>query len=212
MDACCKVGRLIEAYDLEQSIGGLPLDDYLVARWLGRDEYTATGLRPLKDWFNKRLLKRVYTDNGRTAPDSRLASDYDALSADDTDLALLDALAAEGIDGERLQTDFVSTATLYRHFTQCLGASKSDESSQSESNWEADKIDFTKGVVASNVRDSLRALENKGRLPRGSEADIKTEIVLGCPDCSTQVGVERAIERGYICETHTEPPADGDDT
>jgi len=212
MDACCKVGRLIEEYDLEQSIGGQPLNDYLVARWLGHNDYTATGLRPLKDWLNKRLLKRVYTDNGLTAPDSRLASDYDALSADEPDLALLDTLAAEGIDGEQLQSDFVSTATLYRHFTQCLEASKSDDADESTSDWESDKIDFTKGVVVSNVRDSLRALENKGRLPRGSEADIKTEIVLGCPDCSTQVGVERAIERGYVCETHMSGPADGSDT
>jgi len=75
MDACCKVAHLIEEYDLEQSIGCQPLDDYLVARWLGHNEYTATGLRPLKDWLNKRLLKRVYTDNGLAVPDSRIASE-----------------------------------------------------------------------------------------------------------------------------------------
>jgi len=208
MDACCKVGRVIEGYSLDQSIGGQPLNEYLVARWLGRDEYTSTGLRPLKDWFNKRLLKRVYTDKSRPTPDSRLASDYEALSAEEIDFALLDTLAAEGIDGEQLRADFVSTATLYRHFTQCLGASKSDESSESNSNWESDKIDFARGVVESNVRDSLRALENKGRLPRGADAEIKTDIVLGCPECSTQVGVKRAIERGYICSAHTDNPSD----
>lgn len=208
MDTCCKVGRLIEGYSLDQSIGGQPLDEYLLARWLGRDDYTSTGLRPLKDWFNKRLLKREYTENGRPISDSRIASDYDALAGDETDLALLDTLTAEGIDGEQLQADFVSTATLYRHFTQCLEASKSDASSQSDSNWESDKIDFAKGVVESNVRDSLRALENKGALPRGTDAEIKTEIVLGCPECSTQVGVERAIERGYICATHTDRASD----
>ena len=205
MDACCKVGRAIAEYDLRQAIGGQDVEEYLLARWLGRGEYTETGLRPLKDWLNKRLVTRVYTDHGRNALDTRVTADYEALTDDETDLSMLDDLAADGIDGERLRSDFVSTATLYPHFTQCLGVSKSEESDEpGESTWETDKIEYTKGVVETNVRESLRALDNKGRLPRGAEAEIKTDIVIGCPDCSTQVGVERAIERGYICADHTE--------
>ena len=49
MDACCKVGRAIAEYDLRQAIGGQDVEEYLLARWLGRGEYTETGLRPLKD-------------------------------------------------------------------------------------------------------------------------------------------------------------------
>ena len=205
MDACCKVGRAIAEYDLRQAIGGQDVEEYLLARWLGRGEYTETGLRPLKDWLNKRLVTRVYTDHGRNALDTRVTADYEALTNDEMDLSMLDDLAADGIDGEKLRSDFVSTATLYRHFTQCLGVSKSEKSDEpGESTWETDKIEYTKGVVETNVRESLRALDNKGRLPRGAEAEIKTDIVVGCPDCSTQVGVERAIERGYICADHTE--------
>ena len=208
MESCCKVGKAIAEYDLQRGIGGQDMEEYLLARWLGRGDYTATGLRPLKDWFNKRLVTRVYTDHGRNALDTRVASDYEALTEDESNLALLDDLAADGIDGEKLRSDFVSTATLYRHFTQCLDASKSDDSPQSgQSTWEVDKIEYAKGVVETNVRESLRALDNKGRLPRGTEADIKTDIVVGCPDCSTQVGVERAIERGYICADHAETSA-----
>ena len=207
MNACCKVGMLIEEYDLGQAIGGRELEEYLLARWLGRGDYTATGLRPLKDWFNQRLIKQVYTTHGLPVLDSRVESDYQTLMDDAANPALLDDLRTAGIDGEALESDFISTATLYRHFTQCLDASKSDEAQSEPTNWEADKIDYTKGVVEKNVRESLRALDNKGRLPRGAEADIKTEIVVGCPDCSTQVSVERAIERGYICADHADPEA-----
>lgn len=202
MDACCKVGRIIERYNLQHGIGGMDLESYLVARWLGESDYAATGLRPLADWLNRKLLKTVYNEQGRNALDSRVQSDYEALSGGESAIAVVDDLAVDGIDGERLQSDFVSATTLYRHFTNCLGVTKDDDAGETDSEWEREKIDYARDVVRKNVEDSLRSLENKGRLPRGSEAAIKTEIVLGCPDCATQVSVERAIERGYICEDH----------
>ncbi|MDS0280743.1 rod-determining factor RdfA [Haloarcula onubensis] len=206
MDACCKVGRAVEKYQLHRAIGEQSIDEYLVARWSGRGDYSATGLRPLKDWFNHRLLKQVYTEHGRNALDTRVESDYEALTDDTTALPLLDDLAADGIDGEALRSDFVSTATLYRHFTECLDESKSDDTAEpSTSDWEVDKIAYAKDIVRTNVEESLRSLENKRRLPRGSDAEIKTDIVLGCPDCSTQVGLERALERGYVCDEHMGP-------
>lgn len=202
MDACCKVGEAIETYDLQHGVEGVGLESYLLARWLGEDDYTATGLRPLTDWFNRKLLKTVYNEHGRNALDTRVASDYEALSGGEATIAILDDLDADGIDGEQLQSDFVSSTTLYRHFTNCLGVTKDDDSSGSDTDWEREKIDYARDVVVTNVEESLRSLENKGRLSRGSEATIKTEIVLGCPDCATQVSVGRAIERGYICADH----------
>jgi len=207
MNACCKVGRVIAAYDLQHGVAETELETYLLARWLGRGEYTATGLRPLKDWLNRKLLKTVYNEHGRNALDTRVAADYEALTDAEDSFALLDDLAADGIDGEQLTSDFVSTATLYRHFTNCLDATKSDDESETESNWEAEKVEYARDIVRQNVAESLRSLENKGRLPRGSEAEIKTEIVLGCPECATQVSIGRAIERGYVCEQHTAEPA-----
>lgn len=204
MTACCKVGTVIERYDLQHGFEGTELDAYLLARWLGEDDYAATGLRPLTDWFNRKLLKTVYNEHGRNALDTRVQSDYEALSGEDSKIAVVDDLAVDGIDGEQLQSDFVSSTTLYRHFTDCLGVTKAKETSGPDSDWEREKIDYARETVQTNVEDSLRSLENKGRLPRGSEATIKTEIVLGCPDCTTQVSVERAIDRGYICEDHAE--------
>lgn len=202
MDHCCKVGRLIAEYDLKHRVRDTDIDDYLLSRWLGQDEYTTTGLRPLKDWFNQQLLKRVYNDQDRSTLETRVQSDYEALTGDETDLAVLDDLRADEIDGDQLQSDFVSTATLYRHFTKCLDESKSNNEPQENSKWEEEKIEYAKDIVQTNVEESLHSLENKGRLSRGSQAEIKTEIVLGCPECPTQASFDRALQRGYVCQKH----------
>ena len=160
-----KVGKVIERYDLRHDVEGTDLKAYLTARWLGDREYAVTGLRPLADWFNRKLLKTVYNEHGRNALDTRVQSDYEALSGSDQNFALLDDLEADGIDGEELQADFVSSTTLYRHLTNCLCVTKSDESG-AESNWEQEKIEYAGDIILNNVRDSLQSLENKGRLPR----------------------------------------------
>jgi len=203
MDACCKVGKLIQEYELQQAVSSQNIEEYLVARWLGNEEYPATGLRPLKDLFNRRIIKSVYTDHGRSTLDSRVESEYKTLDGDKSAVALLEDLKADGIDGKQLQSDFISTATLYRHFTQCLDISK-PKTESSNSHWEGDKIRHTEDVAQSNIRDSLQSLANKGRLPLGDRADIHLDIVLGCPECSTRVSITRALERGYICETHSD--------
>ena len=119
MEHCCKVGRLIADYDLQDGVAGADLEEYLLMRWLGRDDYSATGLRPLKDWFNQKLMKQVYSDHDRNALESRVQSDYEALNDESEAFAVVDDLVADGIDGNQLQSDFISTATLYRHFTEC---------------------------------------------------------------------------------------------
>ena len=200
MEHCCKVGRLIADYDLQDGVAGADLEEYLLMRWLGRDDYSATGLRPLKDWFNQKLMKQVYSDHDRNALESRVQSDYEALNDESEAFAVIDDLVADGIDGNQLQSDFISTATLYRHFTECLAESKSTEPSQQ--NWEKDKVEYARDIVVTNVEQSLQSLENKDRLAAASEAEVTTEIVLSCPKCPVQVSFERAVQRGYICETH----------
>jgi len=202
MEDCCKVGTLISTYDLRDVVADTDVEDYLLSRWIGRGDYATTGLRPLTDWFNQRLMKSVYNDHERKTLDTRIQSDYEALRRGETDRALLEDLRADGIDGEQLQSDFVSTTTLYRHFTGCLDMSKSTDPSQANSNWEEEKVDYAKDILRTNVEESLRSLENKGQLRQGSKAEIKTDIVLGCPDCPTQISFERALQRGYICQEH----------
>lgn len=204
MDYCCKVGKILAHYGLTHSIGDGDVEQYLLARWRGEGEYTATGLRPLKDWLNRQVLKSVYTEHDRNTLANRIVADYDAVSGEEADLAVLSDLEADGIDVESLRADFLSTTTLYRHFTNCLDASKQTQNTESPeaSAWEANKVDHARDVVKQSVVESLRSLENKDRVPKASQAEVKTEIIIGCPHCGTQVSFERAVDRGYICRNH----------
>lgn len=200
--SCCKVGGLIEKYDIDSTSRDANVQDYLIQRWLGQGEYTPTGLRPLKDWLNKQALKKVYTNNNRDTFDSRIDSEYEAITAKDPDEAILDDLSADGIEHEKLRSDFISTATLYRHLTTCLEVNKASTSENSSTEWERDKLEYAKTVVEQSLAESLQSLENKRKIPGASQAGITTQVVLSCPDCNTQVGFERALARGYICQDH----------
>lgn len=210
-DRCCKIGKTIGKYGLQESVVGGDLNRNLRARWLGENEFPETATRPLVTWFNQKVLKTVYTEHDRRAIETQLKSDLDALQSDNevTRGAIIDDLAEDGIDGEELLNDFAKRSTMYRHLTQCLEAEKSKQSS-SDSNWEADKIEYARETMQKNVSEVLRSLEKKGRLPDGTDADIQTPIILGCPEaeCSTQTRFARAQKRGYICSDHSD--SDGD--
>ncbi|MFB6205347.1 MAG: rod-determining factor RdfA [Haloglomus sp.] len=204
---CCKVGRVARERGLAVS-ADLDFHEYLAARWIGRGEYPSAGVRKLAVWFNQRLLRQVYTEAGRNVTDIRISSEYEALSGDD-DLQraeVLDDLATDGIDGERLVDDFVSRSTMRRHLKNCLDVEKDAKSSESgDSDWEVEQIRYGRTQLEENVREAIRSLDNKGLVPGGSEAELDIPVLLSCPDCSTQVRLQTALDRGFICEDHLGP-------
>lgn len=207
MNDCCKVGRVIARHDLEHSVVGGDLNEYMLARWLGRNEYPETAVRPLKDWFNKKVLKAVYNEHDIQTIDSRIESDYKALTSDDNDerLPILTELEAAGIDGEELlKEDFIPHATLYRHFTNCLSEKKPKKNSEdgSATTNEMDRLDYARNTMEKRVQEVFKTFETKGKLPHATEADISLRVVVGCPVCTTTVHLEHALKRGYICEDH----------
>lgn len=193
---------MIEEYDIESASIGGDVNDHLIQRWVGRGDYTPTGLRPLKNWLNKQALKSEHTNSNRDTYDALIETEYEAITGKEVDTAILEDLSADGIDPDKLRSDFISTATVYRHLTNCLEVSKSDESEASTTEWEQDKLEYAKTVVEQSAQQSLSSLDNKEKVPGASRATVTTEVVLGCPECNTQVGYERAIARGYICQAH----------
>lgn len=208
-DSCCKVGRVVEKRALHQESRKESIDEYLLDRWLGKGEYSETGIRPLTDWFNKQLLKEEYAENGRSTATTRLESDYEALRTDDEIIRgeVIDDLETDDIAGEDIATDFISKSTLQRHLTDCLGGEKETDR-RSESNWEQDRIEYVRETIAENVEGALRSLENRGELPGATEADMEVPVVLRCPECTTRVRFKTARERGYICDDHLGSAAD----
>lgn len=201
---CCKVGRVADERGLTVSADE-NLHEYLVARWLGLEDYPAMGVRKLADWFNQKLLRDAYTRHGRNVTDVRISSEYEALTSGDEVKRgeIVDDLRSDGLDGEQLRDDFVSRSTMRRHLTDCLGASKDDgKSAESTTNWELDQIQHSKEHFEDSVAESIRSLANKGQLPGADEADIEVAIFVSCPECSTRVRLRTALDREFICPDH----------
>ena len=212
-DACCKVGRAVQQYDLgSPTERSEDMDKYLAARWRGLDGHEEVGLRPLTEWFNKQILRETYYRHGRKVYDTKINAEYQTLVDSEGDRAeraeLLVDLESDGIEGEEIVKDFVSKSSLGRHLKNCRGVEKEQTAPDPESNWELERIGISRDKFRENLTKPLRSLENKGRLVGAEEAELTTSIVLSCPHCPTRIRFERAIEQGYICEDHlgrTEP-------
>lgn len=201
----CKVDHTIDRYDLAPPGEAFDaMDEYLVARWTGRAGGESVGYKQLTEWFNKRLLKRVYERRGRETLGTRLDSDYEALTGDDDLLRaeVADDLERDGIDASSLQQDMVSWSTLRRHLKECLDAEKPKPAATSE--WEVDSVDIARDRLQNKAGQALRSLESKDRLPEATKADVDVQVKLSCPECPTRVPLEDALDRGYVCETHFE--------
>lgn len=210
MAGCCKVGKAIDRYELRHDVVAGDIDQYLLARWNGHNEYPETGLRILTEYFNHRILKKVYTENNRRTVETQIESDYDALTGDDEiakDEIIAD-LENDGIDGQQLVDDFISTSTLYRHFNNCLDTEYENSQENSDSNWEAESIQYALNNALDNSLKALKSLENKGKIPHATKAEVSVPLMLSCPKCTTRVRFKRAKERGYICKEHMSESAD----
>lgn len=203
MASGCKVDRMVDRYDLASADPVYDsLDEGLLARWTGADGRTEMGYRSLTEWFNKRLLKRVYDDHGRETLGARLDSDYEVLQGDD-DLAraeLVEELCAAGIDGDRLAADLVSWGTIRTHLQECLDGEKAPRTASTD--WEAASVETAVAVAEEKTETAVAALAEKGRLAGGEAAEIDVGVSLACGSCPTRVPFAVALDRGYVCEDH----------
>lgn len=199
---CCKVGDAIDKHDLSERVAGDSVDDLLRQRYLGVNNAPQTSIRSLKNWLNKQILIAVVSPHGRKTIQTRIDSDYEALVGDDADRRqlVIDDLESDGIDTAELQDDFVSTATMYRHLTNCLNASR--EESNTSTNWEAEKVDFTIANARNNIENILQSWDSKGTVPQASQANVSVKIYVECPECGKQTDIRYLEDRKVICEDH----------
>lgn len=199
----CKVDVAIERYGLSAPTSRYDsIDDYLMTRWTGSDGGGSEGYKSLTTWFNKRLLSRVYEQNGRDVTDVRLDAEYEALVGDD-ELAYGDVasdLATDGIDADELTRGMASWSTMRRHLNDCLGGEK--PTAEATSDWEQTSIDIARERVREKTESALKSLGKKGRLAGATTAGVDVQVKVSCAECPTRVPLEDAIDRGYVCQEH----------
>lgn len=202
-EECCKLGSVADRYDVTPEGAEFDsLDDALLARWRGEGGYREQGYRTLTEWFNRRLLKRVYDREGRETTGSRLESEYEALRNGDelTRLEVLDDLSAAGINAESVLRDMISWSTMRMHLTECLEAEKTSEPATTD--WERESIEIARSHAASKISEAVASLGTKNRVAGGNEASVSIDVTLECDQCSTSVPLVVAMDRGYVCGTH----------
>lgn len=203
---CCKVGRVTDAYDLmspRQFTGDL--DDYIVAKWKGFGQRDSIGIRPLTEWFNKLLLRTIYRTHGRSDSETRIDAEFEALreieTPDHRQAEVRSELESDGIDVTELVQQFISKSTLSRHVTGCLGTEKGS-ANEATTDWEINQLRIANQKHEEKVSSAVTSLGNKGRISGFDSAIIETAVYLACPECSTRIKLETALERGYVCAEH----------
>lgn len=201
----CKVDSLIERHALTVPDSGYEsVDEYLVARWTGLDGRSADGYKTVTEWFNKRLLKRIYDEHSRDTVSVHLDREYEIITGDQD--IQRDELAADfatdGLDIDDIADELVSWSTMRHHLKGCLDAEK--DTTPAETDWETNTVQMTRERAAEKARSVLSSLTSKDRLRDADRAQVDVQVKLSCPDCSVRVPFENAVERGYVCETHAE--------
>lgn len=203
----CKIDVLVERYELSPPDTRYDsFDDYLLARWTGTADLSGEGYQSLTDFFNKRLLKRVYEEHGRDTLAPRLESEYEVLTGEDELLKeeLIDDLAADGIDANRLLEEFVSRSTTRRHLKDCLEGEKEQATARTE--WERRSIEIALDRAEQKTEAAIRSLDSKGEFPGLEDVEIDIDVYLSCSECPTQLPLREALDRGYVCDIHHEEP------
>ncbi|MFD1647858.1 rod-determining factor RdfA [Haloarchaeobius litoreus] len=199
--ACCKVGLLVDEYDLDSGETTDDIDDQLVSRWLGTGRQSSVGYRTLTEWFNKRLLRHAYERAGRTTISARIDGDYEALTADGIEkMEVVDELAADGIDAEAVLDDMISWSTMRNHLKDCLQASK--EQQQADTDWERESIEIARERSTQKVKEALKSFKSKGRIEDEQDVEVDVRVQLCCSECPTRVPLDVALNRNYVCPDH----------
>lgn len=201
----CKVDTLVERYGLTVPDSDYEsVDEYLVTRWTGDDGRSADGYKSLTAWFNKRLLRRLYERHGRDTVSIHLEREYETITgeADIERDELAADLATDGLDVEEIDDELISWSTMRHHLKGCLNAEKAPDTA--ETDWQLNTVEMARERTAEKARSVLSSLDSTGRLPDAERADVEVQVKLSCPDCSVRVPFENALERGFVCETHSD--------
>ena len=195
---CCKVGTIAETFELSD------LDATLRERWTAGED--RSGVRELADYVNTRFLRSALQGGHEGTLEGEAENYYRLLTDDEVSRGVRTEargrLRDRGVDVEALEERFVSHQTVYRHLTDCLGASRSPPSTD----------------AATAVREgvgTVRALQRRTeavttsifeRLDRGGhvdvgELDVLVDVIVSCRACGQQFPLSQSLAgRSCRCE------------
>lgn len=195
----CKVGRVAA----EHGLGDIHRE--FVRRWEGEED----SVRALAEEFNRRLLRAGVERAGRTPLDGEIETLYRTLTADDVDAGsrtqARERLRRDGVPVEDLEDAFVSHQTVYRHLTDCLGASREPAHEDADSRIAAwrDRLRSLQARTERVTERGIDQLRSADAVSVGS-FDVYVEVNVQCEDCGRFYTVEAFLdERACDCAEDT---------
>lgn len=193
----CKVGRAIDAYDLDE------LDDTLRTERENHDR----SLRDLADLINRKILSATVN---RIAPaeqpivyegiseDEALEKLYDVIrgNVSASDKARVETrLKQTGVDIESVADDWVTHPTVRRHLNECLGV-RTDRTSGISVEKGVNTIEWSRNRTENIVIDTIDRMENAGVLEHSKEVDVHVAVRITCHQCGNFYQVSEYIDSG----------------
>jgi hypothetical protein len=186
-----KVARLIDEYGLAT------LGAEMERRWTS-DGDDRLSLRALADRFNQRLLEATMTDagmqplSGEVENTYRLLTDDDVGSADETRTRR--RLERNGVDVERLQSDFVTYQAIRTYLKDHRGAEHVTDD-RPRTVVEGENIQRLRGRTKTVTEGRLEQLRSADNIRLG-EFRVFAELNVLCEDCGARYEVEELLDRG----------------
>jgi hypothetical protein len=187
-----KVERLLVEYGL----GGL--GDELERYWTIDDPDERRSLRDLADLFNRRLLEAALVGAGADVLGGEVGNTYRLLTADEVSprdqTRIHRRLEREGIDVDRLVSDFVSYQAIRTYLTEYRDVEHT-ESSGSRRQRAIDTVQRLRGRLATVTEERLESLRSAGELTLG-EFRLIVSVRVICEDCGTRAEFTTLLEDG----------------
>ncbi|MFB6297730.1 MAG: rod-determining factor RdfA [Salinirussus sp.] len=194
-----KVGRVVSEYDLER------FHDELPERWLGEAESgEPVSLRTLADHLNTAILRRAMERAGANPLEGEAENAYRLLTDDDVSAGVRtqqrNRLEREGVDVDRLESDFVTHQAVHTYLTEALGVSKDRNDGSDPAEKHEQRIQRLRSRTEAVTDNSLGELREAGTLELGSY-NVVVDIQVYCQDCGTQYEVSQLFrDGGCDCE------------
>ena len=187
-----KVARLIEKYELT----GLGAE--LEAQWTG-DGVERKSLRDLADQFNRRLLAAALEEAGRTPLADEVASLYENLTGDDVSQGVKTdtrtSLAADGIDVDTLEGEFVTYQAIRSYLKDWRGAEYRQPSDEEKVDSDRETIQRLLTRTLTVTEDRLEQLRETERIA-AAEFEVFVDAQVLCQRCGTRHTVVDFIDNG----------------
>ena len=186
----CKVGRLIDEYDLGDA--GADLE----RRWTGAGDERAS-LRELADEFNRQLLAVALDEAGRNPVEQDVAATYEVLTGDDVSEGVRTQkrleLSRDGVDVEALLEDFVSHQAVHTYLRDYRGAEREPTGDQLDRDVET--LRRLQARASSVTDDAVQRSANTDRIGVG-DYDVLVNVRVFCQDCGADYDAVELLTRG----------------